>query len=188
MGYRISDFDPLTQIPTEGWLEIISRSGLKWMNRRISVETLRTGLKGKSAYEIAVEYGFPGTEIQWLSSLKGKSAFDAAVENGFQGTRDDWIRTMEALYQLEPQDAGKVMTNDGQNLGWMVLTPTHLGLDQVDNTSDMDKPVSTATQQALDAKLNTVEFGQYFTGKMGEVGIVHDPDTDTWVHDQGSLP
>ena len=30
------------------------------------------GLDGKSAYEIAVEYGYVGTEKEWLESLKGK--------------------------------------------------------------------------------------------------------------------
>lgn len=30
------------------------------------------GLKGKSAYEIAVDHGYPGTEEQWLESLKGE--------------------------------------------------------------------------------------------------------------------
>ena len=35
--------------------------------------------------------------------------------------------------------------------GQPLITPTSLGLDQVDNTSDLDKPISTATQAALDA-------------------------------------
>lgn len=30
-----------------------------------------------------------------------------------------------------------------------------LGIDQVDNTSDLDKPISTATQDALDNKVNS---------------------------------
>lgn len=34
------------------------------------------------------------------------------------------------------------------------ITLADLGLDQVDNTSDLDKPVSTATQTALDLKLD----------------------------------
>ena len=34
-----------------------------------------------------------------------------------------------------------------------------LGLDQVNNTSDIDKPVSTATQQALDSKQNNIVSG-----------------------------
>lgn len=30
-----------------------------------------TGADGKSAYQIAVEHGFSGTETEWLASLKG---------------------------------------------------------------------------------------------------------------------
>lgn len=31
------------------------------------------GIAGKSAYEIAVENGFKGTEVEWLESLKGET-------------------------------------------------------------------------------------------------------------------
>ena len=31
-----------------------------------------TGKDGKSAYQIAVENGFRGTELEWLASLKGE--------------------------------------------------------------------------------------------------------------------
>lgn len=47
------------------------------------------GANGKSAYEIAVEHGFTGTEEQWLASLKGKDTtitdaqIYAAVERYF---------------------------------------------------------------------------------------------------------
>lgn len=36
------------------------------------------------------------------------------------------------------------------------VTKSHVGLGNVDNTADADKPVSTATQTALDAKLDSV--------------------------------
>ena len=39
--------------------------------------------------------------------------------------------------------------------GAVTLDKADVGLDQVDNTSDADKPVSTATQTALDAKADT---------------------------------
>lgn len=35
-------------------------------------EVQRIGIPGKSAYEIAVENGFEGTEEEWLESLRGK--------------------------------------------------------------------------------------------------------------------
>jgi hypothetical protein len=49
----------------------------------------------------------------------------------------------------------------------LTLTKTSVGLGNVDNTSDLNKPVSTATQTALNAKENTITAGttaQYFRG------------------------
>jgi hypothetical protein len=40
------------------------------------------------------------------------------------------------------------------NIGAVVLTKTDIGLSNVDNTSDANKPVSTATQTALDGKVD----------------------------------
>lgn len=37
------------------------------------------------------------------------------------------------------------------------LTKSHVGLANVDNTSDVNKPVSTATQTALNAKLTATK-------------------------------
>ena len=43
------------------------------------------GEDGKSAYEIAVEHGFSGTESEWLASLKGDKGEKG--ERGIQGER-----------------------------------------------------------------------------------------------------
>ena len=66
------------------------------------------GLDGKSAYEIAVEHGYKGTEEEWVWSLKGDpgrdgmSAYEIAVLNhGFVGTEEEWL---DSLKQVE---AGK---------------------------------------------------------------------------------
>lgn len=77
------------------------------------------GSDGKSAYEIAVENGFVGTESEWLVSLKGsdgkdgvngkdgadgqdgingsdgKSAYIIAVEHGFTGTETEWLASLK---------------------------------------------------------------------------------------------
>ena len=39
--------------------------------------------------------------------------------------------------------------------GDVVLTKSDVGLSSVDNTSDLDKPISTATQTAINAKADT---------------------------------
>lgn len=61
-------------------------------------------------------------------------------------------------------------TIEGQSLegsGNIDLTKSDVGLGNVDNTSDLNKPISTATQTALNAKENTITAGttsQYFRG------------------------
>ncbi len=88
----------------------------------IQGEKGETGATGKSAYEIAVENGFVGTEEDWLASLKGetgaagqngqdgkngvdgtnglngeagKSAYEIAVANGYTGTEEDWLASLK---------------------------------------------------------------------------------------------
>jgi hypothetical protein len=36
---------------------------------KVEVQLYRDGVNGKSAYEIAVQNGFVGTELQWLDSI-----------------------------------------------------------------------------------------------------------------------
>lgn len=59
-----------------------------------------TGKDGKSAYEIAVDHGFEGTEEEWLKSLEGKSAYDLAVDSGYTGTTEDLARALNAISSI----------------------------------------------------------------------------------------
>jgi hypothetical protein len=54
-------------------------------------------------------------------------------------------------------------------VGDVVLTKSDVGLDQVDNTADIDKPVSSATQTALDGKQDSLGSGtesQFLAGDL----------------------
>ncbi len=53
-----------------------------------------------------------------------------------------------------PITDGTAVTTSGSYVdpSWLTLTKTKVGLPNVDNTSDANKPISTATQTALDAK------------------------------------
>jgi len=49
--------------------------------------------------------------------------------------------------------SGKVLlASDATNAGWATITKSSVGLGDVDNTSDASKPISSATQTALDTK------------------------------------
>lgn len=57
-----------------------------------------TGENGKSAYELAQDAGYTGTEQQWLASLNGsagKSAFEIAQDNGFVGDETKWLASLK---------------------------------------------------------------------------------------------
>jgi hypothetical protein len=51
------------------------------------------------------------------------------------------------------------VTSVNGRVGDVILDKSDVGLDQVDNTSDADKPVSDATQDALDLKIDLLEKG-----------------------------
>jgi hypothetical protein len=55
------------------------------------------GADGLSAYQVAVNAGFVGTEQEWLDSLQGEAgqtAYELAVEQGFVGTQEEWIESL----------------------------------------------------------------------------------------------
>ena len=72
-----------------------------------SISPAISGENGKSAYEIAVEQGFEGSKIEWLTSLRGPkgsdglSAYDIAVKNGFEGTESEWLNSLNKNDEIE---------------------------------------------------------------------------------------
>lgn len=86
------------------------------------------GTDGKSAYQIAVEKGFVGTEQEWLDSLvgkdgtdgldgkdgvngkdgingiDGKSAYQIAVDKGFIGTEEQWLASLKGKDGVDGKD------------------------------------------------------------------------------------
>lgn len=101
-AYAASDGTRYVLDNDDNWTEHIERSGG-------SGASGRDGKDGKSAYQIAVETGFEGTESEWLASLKGvagddgKSAYDIAVDGGFTGTDAEWLASLKG----DKGDAGE---------------------------------------------------------------------------------
>ena len=71
------------------------------------------------------------------------------------GQTDGYVVTVDSgeLIFAAATGGGAVDSVNGQT-GVVVLDQSDIGLDQVDNTSDIDKPISDLTQSALDLKLN----------------------------------
>lgn len=74
------------------------------------------------------------------------------------------VTTVTAVTGAQPTlvSGTNIKTINGNSIvgeGDIVLTKTSLGLSNVDNTSDANKPISTATQTALDSKQATLVSG-----------------------------
>lgn len=68
--------------------KLIAGDGIKIENNVISaVGGGSSGADGKSAYEIALEHGFIGSEDEWLASLKGEKGEQG--EQGIQGIQGE---------------------------------------------------------------------------------------------------
>ena len=124
------------------------------------------GQDGKSAYEIAVDNGFVGTEQEWLESLKGQDGQDGIV--------------MDA-----PSD-GKVYGR--MNANWVEVTGSGGGIT-VDNilsatsenpvqnkviTEELNKKADqTTVDSALSLKANSTDVTASLAGK-SDIGHTHD--------------
>lgn len=71
------------------------------MNNDIDLGITAQGPQGKSAYELAVDNGFKGTEQQWLSSLKGDKGDTGNNGNTPVRGTDYWTDTDKKAIQDE---------------------------------------------------------------------------------------
>ncbi|MCY1446293.1 hypothetical protein D9M71_628480 [compost metagenome] len=59
------------------------------------------------------------------------------------GTEAEWVQCFAAVYGRDAETSGKALVANVDGIGeWKALTGADVDLDQVDNTADLDKPVS----------------------------------------------
>lgn len=65
-----------------------------------SIENIEGFEAGKSAYEIAIDNGFEGTEQEWLKSLQGETPYIGENGNWFVGTLDTGVSAIPKVEDL----------------------------------------------------------------------------------------
>jgi len=125
----------------------------------IEVTVTQAGAPGMSAYQHAVANGFEGTVEEWLASLSATTD-PAELEQAIED------------YLTENPQGGAVDSVAGKT-GVVTLVKGDVGLGSVDNTSDADKPVSTATAAAIAA------VGGGSGSDAGVAGFFEDAESDT---------
>lgn len=63
-------------------------------------------------------------------------------------------------------------------VGDVIVEKKHIGLENVNNTADLDKPISTATQTALNAKANNTDVVQLQTNINANATAIQDVADD----------
>ncbi len=87
---------------------------------------------------------------------KNKQIVTDAIVDGTTTVAPSQNAVFDALATKEPTIAsGTTSQYYRGDKTWQTLDKTAVGLSNVDNTSDLNKPISTATQTALNAKENT---------------------------------
>ena len=128
------------------------------------VATLDSGGKIPAGQLPSTVMEFKGT---WNATTNTPSLADGTGDAGdiyltsVAGTQDlgsgdiafaegDWVVYNGTVWQKSINSNAVVSVNGQQ--GVVVLNKSDIGLDNVDNVADLDKPISTATQSALDLK------------------------------------
>lgn len=96
---------------------------------------------------------------------------------------DHVVYVAGTLNRWERFVASEAVASVAGKTGVVTLVKADVGLDQVDNTSDADKPISTATQTALNAKADTTTVNSELAAKANQTDLTaHEGDTGAGAH------
>lgn len=131
----------------------------------INGQTSVTGTGTKFATNARVGDGFNGPDGNWYEVTNITSETVLAIFPAYQGTTNN----SSSNYMIAPlqgynkesadrlraiTDTLTVVTSVAGKVGEVVLNKSDVGLNNVDNTSDLNKPISTLQQTAIDLKIN----------------------------------
>ena len=85
------------------------------------------GIDGKSAYQLAKDGGYEGTEEEWIASLEGASAYEIAQLHGYEGTEEEWIASLKGDSVPAGGTTGQILKKDSNvdfDYSWVTLETT----------------------------------------------------------------
>ena len=150
----------------------------EYLGVEVDLSQYSTTVENDGKYQPKGDYVTNSTFTSSLNNKVDKDGDKVLSTNDF---------TTELKSKLEGIEAGaqvNKVTSVAGRTGAVTLTKTDVGLDQVDNTSDLNKPISTATQGALDLKADKTAIADMLTkteanstyAKKSEI-----PSTDTFL-------
>lgn len=142
-------------------IEVVNTKVDKVVGKQLSTEDYtseeKEKLAGLSNYDDSKVKEDINSNTQAISTLT--QTVDSKVdkiEGKSLSTEDYTSNDKTKLAGIEEGAQVNTITSVSGRTGDIVLSKTDVGLDNIDNTSDLDKPISTATQSALDLKVDKV--------------------------------
>lgn len=145
----------------ENQLALNNLSGTLSVSKGGSGATSLTGyLIGNGTSAFTASSTIPTSALSGFISLTTQVTGTLAIGSGGTGQ----ITANNALNALLPaQSASTFLKSNGSNTSFSAVTKTDVGLSNVDNTSDVNKPVSTAQAAAIAAAVPLTTQGDLFT-------------------------
>ena len=131
------------------------------------------GVNGKDAYELAVEKGFHGTELQWLDSLRGKDGENGIAKDGRDGRDGKDGRDAVEINILPAIDHGKAYPSGtyARHKGGLVKTTT-TGYDVLVNGIDSETEATLEDGRTIE-RTTTYTDGSTFTRQHKVAAMIH---------------
>lgn len=108
---------------------------------------------------LATQGNNPSNVTYWTKYVS-KGDTGATGADGASGTSDHTLLT-----NIGTNTHSQIDSHIGSTSNPHSVTKTQVGLGNVDNTSDAEKPISTLTQTALNLKLDASAYNNHFRGK-----------------------
>ncbi len=153
-GDVLNDYLSVT-LKADGTLQPNVVTGIALQNNSVSTEKLATTAPPVSGQTLT----YNGSQLAWATPSGGSTVSDAtaSAKGIIQLTGDlSGTATSPTVPGLSLKENAVSAGTIGQyyrgDKTWQTLDKSTVGLNNVDNTADINKPISTATQGALDAK------------------------------------
>ena len=144
----------------------------EYLGVEVDLSQYSTTVENDGKYQPKGDYVTNSTFTSSLNNKVDKDGDKVLSTNDF---------TTELKSKLEGIEAGaqvNKVTSVAGRTGQVTLTKTDVGLDQVDNTSDLNKPISTATQEALASKADTTAIPTKLSQLTNDSNYLSDAPSD----------
>lgn len=146
--------------------------------------------KPKSAYDIACDHGFQGSEEEWLASLKGEKGdlnisdlYATAQANGYTGTLEEWLASLKGATgekgeTIDLVEVYEALTKRGEiDCSFLEFVQTYLNVNLAKNNKEVIAKALMSTVLVVASAYPKEKWDENSSGQTG-AGVIYKLDKD----------